>query len=56
MFAQFAWRYPEIDIKDITMEEKGKFRIEGEISISAGCCGARSDLGLPRISGLAAES
>jgi hypothetical protein len=29
----FAWRYPEIDIKDITIEEKGKFRIEGEISV-----------------------
>ena len=29
----FAWRYPEIEIKDITIEEKGKFRIEGEISI-----------------------
>jgi len=28
-----AWRYPEIDIKDITIEEKGKLRIEGEISI-----------------------
>ena len=29
----FAWRYPEIDIKDITVEEKGKFRIEGDISV-----------------------
>jgi hypothetical protein len=30
----FAWRYPEIEIKDITIEEKGKFRIEGEISVN----------------------
>ena len=29
----FAWRYPEIDIKDISIEQKGKFRIEGEISV-----------------------
>ena len=29
----FAWRYPKIDIKDIAIEEKGKFRIEGTISI-----------------------
>ena len=29
----FAWRYPKIDIKDIIIEEKGKFRIEGELSI-----------------------
>ena len=43
----FAWHYPEIEIKDITIEEKGKFRIEGEISIKRRCCEARSDLGLP---------
>jgi hypothetical protein len=29
----FAWRYPKIDIKDIIVEDKGKFRIEGEISV-----------------------
>jgi hypothetical protein len=29
----FAWRYPKIEIKDIAIEEKGKFRIEGAISI-----------------------
>jgi len=28
-----AWRYPRIDIKDISIEDKGKLRIEGEISI-----------------------
>jgi hypothetical protein len=29
----FAWRYPKIDIKDIAIEEEGKFRIEGAISV-----------------------
>jgi hypothetical protein len=29
----FAWCYPKMDIKDIAIEEKGKFRIEGAISI-----------------------
>jgi hypothetical protein len=28
-----AWHYPEINIKDISIEEKGKFRIEGQISV-----------------------
>ena len=28
-----AWSYPKIDIKNIAIEEKGKFRIEGAISI-----------------------
>ncbi len=31
-----AWHYPEIDITDIIIEEQGKFRIDGEISIN-GC-------------------
>jgi hypothetical protein len=29
----FRWRYPSIEIKDIALEEKGKFRVEGVISI-----------------------
>jgi hypothetical protein len=29
----FTWRYPSIEIKDIALEEKGKFRVEGVISI-----------------------
>jgi len=29
----FAWHYPEIEITDILIEENGKFRINGEISI-----------------------
>ena len=44
----FAWRYPEIDIKDITMEEKGKFRIEGEISIKRRVLRGTIKLGLTR--------
>ena len=52
----FAWRYPEIEIKDITIEEKGKFRIEGEISIKRRLLRGTIRLwAYPRISGLAAE-
>jgi hypothetical protein len=29
----FVWQYPQIDIKEVGIEEKGKFRIEGAISI-----------------------
>lgn len=29
----FTWRYPRIEIKDIAVEEKEKFRVEGAISI-----------------------
>jgi hypothetical protein len=42
----FAWHYPEIDIKDITVEEKGKFRIEGEISIKRRALRGTIKLGL----------
>jgi hypothetical protein len=44
----FAWRYPEIDIKDITIEEKDKFRIEGEISIKRRLLRGTIRLGLTR--------
>jgi hypothetical protein len=44
----FAWRYPEIEIKDITIEEKGKFRIEGEISIKRRVLRGTIKLGLTR--------
>jgi hypothetical protein len=44
----FAWRYPEIDIKDITIQEKGKFRIEGEISIQRRLLRGTIRLGLTR--------
>jgi hypothetical protein len=44
----FAWHYPEIDIKDITIEEKDKFRIEGEISIKRRLLRGTIRLGLTR--------
>jgi hypothetical protein len=44
----FAWRYPEIDIKDINIEEKGKFRIEGDISIQRRVLRGTIKLGLTR--------
>jgi len=45
---KFAWRYPEIDIKDIFVEEKGKFRIEGDISIEHRALRGTLRLGLTR--------
>ena len=44
----FAWRYPEIDIRDITIEEKSKFRIEGELSIKRRLLRGTIRLGLTR--------
>ena len=44
----FAWRYPEIEIKDIAIDEKEKFRIEGEISIKRGVLRGTIRLGLTR--------
>ena len=44
----FAWRYPKFDIKDIIIEERGKFRIEGEISIDHRGLGGTIRLGLTR--------
>jgi hypothetical protein len=45
---KFAWRYPEIDIKEIFIEEKGKFRIEGEIFINRRSLRGTLRLGLTR--------
>jgi hypothetical protein len=44
----FAWRYPTIEIKDIAIEEKGKFRIEGAISIDHRSLHGAISLGLTR--------
>jgi hypothetical protein len=44
----FAWRYPKIDIKEIVVEEKGKFRVEGEISIERRRLRGTIRLGLTR--------
>ena len=43
-----AWRFPEIDIKNIAMEEKGKFRIEGQISVERRLLRGTIKLGLAR--------
>ena len=44
----FAWHYPKIDIKDIEIEEKGKFRLEGAISIERRSLRGVLKLGLTR--------
>jgi hypothetical protein len=44
----FAWRYPKIDIRDIEVEEKGKFRIEGAISVERRSLRGVLKLGLTR--------
>jgi hypothetical protein len=43
-----AWHYPEIGIKDIIIEEEGKFRIDGEISIRGRVLRGTLNLGLTR--------
>ncbi|HEY4271489.1 MAG TPA: hypothetical protein VGM65_05765 [Candidatus Udaeobacter sp.] len=43
-----AWRYPKIDIKDIIIEEEGKFRIDGVISINGRVLRGTLNLGLTR--------
>jgi len=45
---RFAWRYPTIDIKDIEIEEKGKFRLEGAISVERHSLRGEVKLGLTR--------
>jgi hypothetical protein len=44
----FAWRYPEIEIKNISIEENNKFRIEGDISINRRVLRGTIKLGLGR--------
>jgi hypothetical protein len=43
-----AWRYPKIEVKNIALEEKGEFRIEGAISINQGSLGGAIALGVTR--------
>jgi hypothetical protein len=45
---KFAWRYPEIDITDIIIEEEGKFRIDGKIFIKGRLLRGALRLGLTR--------
>jgi hypothetical protein len=44
----FAWKYPKIDINNISIEERGKFRIEGELSIDQRRLRGMIRLGLTR--------
>jgi hypothetical protein len=44
----FIWRYPGIEIKDIALEEKGKFRVEGAISIDRRALRGAIQLGVAR--------
>jgi hypothetical protein len=44
----FVWDYPRIEIKDIALEEKGKFRIEGIISIDHRALRGAIELGVTR--------
>lgn len=43
-----AWRYPKFTFENIAIEENGKFRIEGELSIDRGLLGGSLDLGVTR--------
>ena len=45
---RFGWKYPKIDIENVAIEEKGKFRIEGEISIEQRRLRGTIRLGLTR--------
>jgi hypothetical protein len=45
---KLAWRYPEIDITDIVIEQQGKFRIDGEISVKDRLLRGTLNLGLTR--------
>jgi hypothetical protein len=45
---RFGWKYPKINIDNIALEERGKFRIEGEISINQRRLRGTIRLGLTR--------
>ena len=44
----FGWKYPRIDLNNITIEERGKFRMKGEISIEQRRLRGTIRLGLAR--------
>src|SRR5439155_2288082 len=44
----FTWRYPSLEIKDIALEENGKFRVEGAISIDRRALRGAIQLGVTR--------
>jgi len=43
-----TWRYPKIEVKNIALEEKGKFRIQGAISIDGVSLAGSIELGVTR--------
>lgn len=45
---ELEWRYPKIDIEKIALEEKGKFRIEGALTIERGALNGAIELGVAR--------
>jgi hypothetical protein len=45
---RFGWKYPKIDMENIAIEDKGKFRIEGEMSIEQRRLRGTIRLGLTR--------
>jgi hypothetical protein len=44
----FTWRYPKIEVKEITIGQKGKFRIEGAIAVDRRALHGTLRLGLTR--------
>src|SRR6266403_2126146 len=46
--AEVNWNYPKMEIKNIAIEDKGKFRIEGSVSIREKSLGGAIQLGLAR--------
>jgi len=44
----FAWRYPRIEVKDIALEQKAKFRVEGAISIDRRALNGTIQVGINR--------
>src|SRR4030095_4566732 len=44
----FGWKYPKMEIENIAIEEEGKFRIEGEMSIEQRRLRGTIRLGLTR--------
>jgi hypothetical protein len=45
---RFTWRYPKIDIENIAIEDKGKLRIEGDISVERRILRGTIQLGFTR--------
>ncbi|HEX4629779.1 MAG TPA: hypothetical protein VH188_02340, partial [Chthoniobacterales bacterium] len=46
--AELDWNSPRVEIKNIAIEDKGKFRIEGALSIREKSLGGAIQLGLAR--------